>query len=311
MKRREFITSVGTLGAASALAPEMVFGRSLQSARYFDLHPFVAAHPEAVFIARTHAVDRVDELAKFGAGQDLARQLFVASDSGGMPLSTKVALKPNLTCLGGDPVEDRLGIVTDPDFVEGFIEGMKTLGLPGSQFYLREGNYIREGGCPTNEAAFWYRPLAEATGAHFLDFDSGRDMTTRGVTLASLQEGSEVIWREVPDGVVYRRIGYLAPINAPDAYNINLAKFKAHSMGMTLASKNWQGTNVTPYVHYCSSVPSQVKDGLPTADLNPNYRADAQALYERHLEAGVPRWDRPGTIDNWNSGAGMETWAQK
>ncbi|MFH1566585.1 MAG: T9SS type A sorting domain-containing protein, partial [Gemmatimonadota bacterium] len=47
------------------------------------------------------------------------------------------------------------------------------------------------------------------------------------------------------------------------------------------------------------------------ADLNPNYRADAQALYERHLEAGVPRWDRPGTIDNWNSGAGMETWAQK
>ncbi|MFC1525403.1 DUF362 domain-containing protein [Candidatus Latescibacterota bacterium] len=311
MKRRDFLNSVGTLSAASALAPQVVFGRALQSARYFDLHPFVAAHPGAVFAVRTNVPTRGDQPAKHAVGLNLGRQLFVTSDSDGMPLSTRIALKPNLTCLNGDATEDRLGIVTDPDFTQGFIEGMMSVGLEGGQFYMREGNLLRDGYCPTNQALDWYRPIAAATGAHLIDFDSGRDMTARGVSRTNLEEGSEVIWRDLPDGIIFQRIGYVAPINAPDAFNINLAKFKAHGMGLTLCCKNWQGTNISPYVHYCSSVPDQVGDGLPDSDLNPTYRTDIQALHEQHLEAAVPRWDRPGNIDSWNSGPGMETWSQK
>jgi len=312
VKRRDFLASASALGAASALAPQVVFGRVAQSGQFFALHPFLAAHPGAVFIMRTAATSIVDTPAKYAAGRALGQQLFVLSDTGGMPLaSTKIAMKPNLTCLGGDAVEDRLGVVTDPDFVEGFIDGMKSLGFQGSQMYLREGNHLRDAYCRNDPAQVWYSPIATRTGVHFLDLDSGRMMNQTGLARANMVEGSEVIWRELPDGVVFRRIGYVAPINAPDAFNVNLAKFKAHGMGMTLCAKNWQGTNINPYLHYCSTVSQQINDGLPMADVNPNYRTDVQTLYQQHLEAGVPRWDRPGNIDNWNSGPGMETWCQK
>jgi hypothetical protein len=103
----------------------------------------------------------------------------------------------------------------------------------------------------------------------------------------------------------------VAPINEEGAFNFNIAKFKTHGMGVTLTAKNWQGTNVHPYVHYCSAVNRQFEDSPAVTDVNPQYRAQIQALYDRHRAGGVPRWDRPGTLDNWNSGAGMEMWAQK
>ena len=77
--------------------------------------------------------------------------------------------------------------------------------------------------------------MVEKAGAHLNDFDSGRMMAD--AALANLEEGSEVIWKEVPDGVIFRRIGYVAPMNAHDAFNLNIAKFKAHGMGITLTSK--------------------------------------------------------------------------
>lgn len=311
MQRRDFIKSVGTVGAASAFAPDLVFGRPWQDARYFALHPFVAAHPEAVFIKRTSVDDKTDSAAKRAVGESLGRELFVTSDASGMPMSTKIALKPNITCLNAEPSADSMGIVTDPYFVEGWIRGLVASGLQGEQIYMREGNLLRDAYCPTNRARAWFDPIAGDTQAHLVDFDSGRDMTSRGVARTNLEEGSEVIWRELPDGVIFRRIGYVAPINAPDAFNVNLSKFKAHGMGMTLCCKNWQGTNIHPHIHYCSSVPRQVDGGLPHTDLNQQYRSDVQALFEQHREAGVPRWDRPGNIDVWNSGPGMETWSQK
>ena len=59
------------------------------------------------------------------------------------------------------------------------------------------------------------------------------------------------VWKDVPGGVVYRRIPYLWPFNAPDSWNLNVAKFKAHVMGLTLTAKNWQGTNAAPFQGYC------------------------------------------------------------
>ncbi len=50
------------------------------------------------------------------------------------------------------------------------------------------------------------------------------------------------VWKEVPGGVVSTQVPYLWPFNAPDSWNLNVAKFKAHEMGLTLASKNWQGS---------------------------------------------------------------------
>ena len=310
MKRRVFLRAAGVVGTASLLKPELILGRPRQAAAFLDLHPFVNAHPEAVFIKLTQVSDKTATDEKIQAGQELARELFVTSELGGIPSGSKIAIKPNLTCQGGAFSVSRMGISTDGDFVGGFIEGMKDgLGMDGGQFYLREGNHLGDAYCPANESLEWYGPIAERVGAHLLDFDSGRLMAD--AALPNLEEGSEVIWREVPDGVVFQRIGYVAPLNAPDAFNINIAKFKAHGAGVTLTSKNWQGTNVHPYVHYCELL-SRLTRGKPdsfVADVHGDYMDTVTALHAQHLEAGVPRWDRPGS--DFNSGWGMEGWAQK
>ena len=304
MKRREFLKSAGVVGAATLLRPQWALGRGYEDApQYFGLHPFIAAHPEAVFIKRTQVTDKTDSAAKKEVGMALGRELFAPQDTPGFSLAGKIAIKPNLTC-GGDASPQLMGILTDADFVEGMIEGMKEkLGLQGGQFYLREGNMLGDAYCPDSGSLQKYKPLAQRTGAQLMAFDSGRQVAQ--ASLVNLEEGSEVIWREVPGGVVYKRIGYVAPINDEGAFNFNIAKFKTHGMGVTLTSKNWQGTNVHPYVHYCSGVKSQFEDSPAVSDVNPEYRAQIQMLYDRHRAGGVPRWDRPGTLDNWNSGAGM------
>jgi hypothetical protein len=55
--------------------------------------------------------------------------------------------------------------------------------------------------------------------------------------------------------VVHTQLPYLWPFNAPDSWNLNVAKFKAHEMGLTLASKNWQGSHAAPFQQYCGAWP--------------------------------------------------------
>jgi|SaaInl4_150m_RNA_FD_contig_31_1094480_length_3046_multi_11_in_0_out_0_1 hypothetical protein len=310
MERREFLKAAGAVGTASLMQPQLVFGGAQQAAAFFQLHPFVASHPEAVFIKLTQVSDKTATAEKLQAGRELASELFVSSETEGYSSHSKIAIKPNLTCLGGDFNTARMGILTDADFVEGMMEAMKDgLGLQGSQFYLREGNLLGDAYCPRNQALDWYGPMADRIGAHVTDFDSGRLL--KDARLADLEEGSEIIWREVPDGIIFQRIGYLAPINAADAFNINIAKFKAHGMGITLTSKNWQGTNVHPYVHYCESL-AQLTRGKPAAfvaDVHGDFSDSVTTLHAQHQEEAVPRWDRPGK--DWNSGWGMEGWVQK
>ena len=311
MQRREFLKSAGLLGTSSLLKPDLIFGSSRQStAPFFDLHPFVAAHPEAIFIKRTSVSEKTATQEKLQAGLELAQELFVTSDDAGMPMGSRIAFKPNLTCQGSTstPLVDRMSLYTDSDFVEGVIEGMAELGLQRNHLYMREGNLLGDSyGCVSTHSH--YVEMAERTGAHLTNFDSGRNVLD--VALANLEEEAEVIWREVPDGVIFNHIGYVAPFNADDAFNINISKLKAHGMGITLCSKNWQGSNVHPYIHYCESL-SKLTRGKPAsvvANVQPDFKDSVTALHARHLEAGVPRWDRPGS--DWNSGWGMEGWAQK
>ena len=44
----------------------------------------------------------------------------------------------------------------------------------------------------------------------------------------TLAEGSEVTWKDCPDGVVFNRIAYIAPFNQTDTWLLNISKFKAH-----------------------------------------------------------------------------------
>ncbi len=64
-------------------------------------------------------------------------------------------------------------------------------------------------------------------------------------------EESDIIFKEVDDGVVFKKIGFMAPMNAPDTFLINIAKFKTHQMGVTGAIKNLQGICGRKFHQFC------------------------------------------------------------
>lgn len=271
MERREFLQIAA--GAGAVLATGQAWAASRRGAAYFALHPFVEAHPEAVFVLRTHVADRKDTDAKQSIGRTLARQLFSLQRRTGIPLSSKIAIKPNLTsnCRSGDTY----AIITDREFVGGMVDGMTQTGFSASRIYVRDG-------IGTNQPDTKYQDMAERAGVHYDD-----------------PADRETIFQECPGGVVFKRIGYLGPFMYPDAYLINIAKFKTHAMGLTLCAKNLQGLTVSPYLHFCQGLQKELAE-----DFQPNAEDRCDMLYAQHRAARIPRWDN-------DKAAWMEMWAQR
>lgn len=297
--------SLDEAAAATAVPP----GLPISAVGFFSLHPFIEAHPEAVFIKRTDVTAETDEESKLREGNALAREILVFGSPAGIPLSHKIAIKANLTCtVGKGNTVEGMGIITDRSFMEGFVEGMKGLGFQASEIYMREGNWLKDGGCAKDLSITGYPEMAQRTGVHLLDMSSGRQLSD--LTLETLQEGTEVVWKDCPEGVVFKRIGYVAPYNQENTWLMSVAKLKAHGMGMTLCAKNLQGICISPHVHFCEGVNTTLAYPPPILnDFQPNLEENVAKLHARHLEAGFPRWDRPGR--DYNSGYGMEMWAQR
>jgi len=293
--RRRFLKTVAASGAAIAFTPREAFSTLFHTMTPgFGVHPFIEAHPEAVFIMSTSVDVKTNSAAMKSAGLAFGGSVFVARDvsDGGIPLTNKIALKPNLTCRASGhaqyTVVRSMGIQTDAYFVEGIIESMKELGLSGSQFYLREVN------CPADFIDGGYIAMAGRTGA---------DIRVLSAPVGVLP-AENIRWKEVPTGTWFTRIPYLWPVNSPDTWLLNIAKFKTHGMGMTLCAKNLQGLIAAYYQQHCT---------VYSADMNINtsdFRSDAKTVimqnYNRHTTT-IPRWDRPGN----NGGLWMETWASR
>ncbi len=274
MDRRTFLRNIAGYGVASLTGPmASVFAREFSAPSFFSLHPFIEAHPEAVFIRKTKVGSTRDSEAKRREALTLARRIFTLREVPGVPLTHKFAFKPNLTSARGSGTNH--AIVTDAYVTEGFVDGLKQLNINPGNIYLREGLMVSQPGTGFIE-------LAERSGTHYGDGDS-RTPTTK----------------ECPDGVVFRRTKYLGPFNHPDSYLINISKFKTHAMGLTLCVKNLQGTNIQPYIRFCGGV-------LKT--IGQDFQADAEQhiedLYNRHNQAGMPRWDTA-------KGPWMEMWIQR
>lgn len=270
--------------------------RARTSGDCFGLHPFIEAHPEAVFITRTHVSARTDAEAKKWEGAKLAKELFTLRDTRGIPPSHRMAIKPNQG-------------ITDFDFVEGMIEGMKEVGCSEDRMYVREGNWLGDEYDRRREVIRPYERIEQRTGVHFTDFPSGRRMPQ--LTFDTLEEGSEVTWVDCPDGVLFRRIGYVAPFNQPDAWLLSIAKFHPHGMGLTLCCKNLQGLCIRPHIHFCEGMDRIREYPDPILrDFQPDFEKRVEDWYAQHLEAGVPRWDRPDGPRS-RGGFWMETWAQR
>ncbi|MCE5249389.1 DUF362 domain-containing protein [bacterium] len=298
VSRRDFLktaSAVSGLGLTGTLYA--LDSRYQDSSGFFGVHPFIESHPEAVFIMKTTVDTKTNSDAKRLAGVDFGRSVLIpkSESDGGIPLTYNIPIKPNLTCRGkwmkGYTTEGTMGVVTDSFFVEGIIESMKELGFSGSQFFIREVN------CFEDFAEGGYIDLGKRTGAEVRDLEA----KVGEISANNLQ------WMDVPEGVWFTRIPYLWPINAPDSFLINVAKFKAHGMGLTLCAKNLQGTIAHNYQEHCTSFGSSMD--MSSSHRNPNAQTDIRNNYNRHVADGIPRWDKPG--NSTNAGLGMETWASR
>jgi hypothetical protein len=275
MSRRSFFRQLGGFGVATVAAPnEWAFPAAPEAAAGpLGLHPFIEAHPEAVFIRRTKVAAKTDAEAIRREALAFARGVFTMRKGPGVSPTQTVAIKPNLTSTKKTGLTH--AIITDTYAVEGFVDGLKELGIAPGSIFVREGLMVEQ---PTTG----YPEMALRAGIHYGD-DVARTPTTK----------------ECPNGVVFRRTKYLGPFAYPDAFLINVAKHKTHSMGLTLCVKNLQGTNVPPYIRFCGGLNPAL-----AADFQPDAQAHVEALFEKHLKGGMPRWETA-------KGLYMEMWAQR
>lgn len=290
--RRHFLKTAAVTSGISLLKPEKTAGAA--SGNYFSVHPDVESKPEAVFIMKTSVDNKLDSAGKIQAGREFGSTVFVRSETAGVPLTHKIAVKAN--CIMGKPEdtypEDYLmGAHTDPWFLEGVVEGMKGAGLKGNQFYFRDAS----NGMKTYEEN-GYATMAQKVGANI----SGNSNVN--------SNPDDVHWVDVPEGIIHRRIPYLLPFNAPDTFLLNIAKFKSHAMGLTLCCKNIQGMICHPYQGFCGGF-NGVLGRCGKEHVNPKYKKVVETNFKRHLADGVPRWDKPGR--HYDCGLGMETWATR
>ncbi len=289
--RREFLRVASLAGSAVALKTDTLFAGA-RVTQYFGLNEFVENHPEAVFILKSNVDAKTNSSAILDVGHQFGQSLFAAKSTpeGNFPVSANIAIKPNLTSWSWDkpPIEEPMGIQTDASFVEGIIKSLTDLSVDAQNVYIRDGNFS-----DSRTDGTLYRALATRTGINLKDLSAG----VGTISSADLQ------WMDVPNGVWYKRIPYLWPFNSPGSCLINVAKFKSHSMGMTLCSKNLQGTNAQPYIAHCTGWGLTMR-GVATNDIAADAFTAIQTNYNRHRDAGIPRWDLPGTT---SGGLWMET----
>lgn len=292
VNRRDFLKSSAVFaGSMGLIGRAPVFASASEPSGYFGVHPFVELHPEAVFIMRTHVDCKTNSAACKRVGLSLGRSLFVPMDSTGVPVTHYIATKPNLTAheavdeKRGITLEDTMGIATDANFVEGLFDSLKDLGVAGNRMHMRDTNGADVIG-PRG-----YNAMAERVGA------TVRPVTGKIKTPDDARNDEAVVWKEVPGGVVHTQFPYLWPINARDAWNLNVAKFKAHEMGLTLTAKNWQGSHAAPFQQYCGNWPDiaalqKLQKAIEMECIEPKVRQVIQANFERHKQT-IPRWNTP------------------
>ena len=299
MDRRKFFKTTAISAAGLSLAPkDILLANSKMSNTYFGVHSFVEDNPEAVFIMRTDVDKKTNSAKIYETGNAFAKSVLVPKeegDVGAVPVSNLVAIKPNLTLRfnfdSRYTVEGTMGIVTDAFFVEGFIERLKELGSKSDKIHLIETNYnsqdLTDGG---------YIGLQERTGIHLQDLSSG---------VGGIDE-SNIVWKDVVSGGYFKKLPYIYPVSAPNSWLLNIAKLKAHSMGITSCSKNLQGTIVKNYQEHCRRITSGNLIDVPDDHLVADRESKIYANYDRHKSI-IPRWDRPGKL----GGIWQETWATR
>ena len=189
MRRRSFFRQLGGLGAATLAPPfEGSLAAAPPSARGpLGLHPFVEAHPEAVFIRRTKVAAKTDAEAIRREAHALFREVFELRNGQGDPERAG----------RGDQAEPHVDEEDRPDARDRDrpLRGRgprgrasKEHGVPAGSIFVREGLMVEQ---PTTG----YSEMATRAGVHYGDDHARTPLTV-----------------ECPDGVVFRRTPLPRPV---------------------------------------------------------------------------------------------------
>jgi uncharacterized protein (DUF362 family) len=293
LTRRDLLRGSALAAGASLTSLDLTAAPPRLPKSRFALHPFIEANPKAVFLKRTHVPNKTDDAAKLREGLELAREVFLPVDSPqGVPVTHRVVLKPNFTSVRNRrPDVENLGTGTDSAFYEGMLVGLKELGL--KKFYFLEAN---------NFHSWNFRGFVDINERH------GVEMNEPDRRARHFRDSFEMTWSKVPEPVVYSRIPHFAPVNEPDTWMLNIAKWKSHGMCMTLATKNLQGLVVRPFVRFCPSW--QMVTGVPDwmkEHMHREAERDINRFFRGHIQAGYPRYDSKHNLGPMN----QEIWAHK
>jgi len=293
LTRRDLFRTSAMAAAGSLANLELNAAPARMPKTHFMVHPFIEAHPKAIFIKRTKVPEKMDEQSKLREGVSFAREVFVPTEGpDGIPISHTVILKPNFTSVRNQrPHVENWGTGTDPQFYEGIIMGLKELGI--RKMHFLEAN---------NFHSWNYRGLSDINDRH------GVEMNEPERRVRNFKESFEMTWTKVPDPVIYKRIPHFAPVNEPDTWLLNIAKWKSHGMCMTLSAKNVQGLVVKPFVRFCpgwqmvTGVPDWMKEFIPS-EVEPK----VNGYFANHKKLGYSRYDSPASLAPIN----QEIWAHK
>ncbi|MFN9918833.1 MAG: DUF362 domain-containing protein [Acidobacteriota bacterium] len=286
MTRRHWLAA----GAASMLPMDLEAARTAKS--HFAVHPFIEAHPQAVFLKRTRIASKTDSAGKLRAGLELMREVLLPVEQPGIPVGHRVILKPNFTSVRNKrPDIENWGTGTDSQFYEGVVLGLKELGV--RKMHFLEAN---------NFHTWNFRGLVDINERH------GIEMNEPERRERNFRDSYEMTWTKVHDPVVYRRIPHFAPVNENDTWLLNIAKWKSHGMCMTLSTKNLQGLVVKPFVRFCPGW--SMVTGVP-AFMKPDVHAEAEPrikrYFENHARLGYARYESQADLSPMH----QEIWAHK
>ncbi len=324
MKRREFMKRTATGGAAlaatsfGALAMPMdakAYGTgggldimealdSIESkkSRNFipEIRPEILNNPRAVFLIETDVSSSRDSRGFFSdarpqlkeKGKEIVSQLFVkGSRKGGSTM-----IRPNFTTTPDNVLSPVVGIITSPDFITGFYEGLRELG---------NTNVITSGrGSSTR--------MHRKTGIYDAFDPVGLDLIEANYKRFSHYDKKELNWHKVPDPVVWKKIPTTRPIGDPDNFFINMPKLKNHNLGLTtLSIKNLQGAVPTGYGHYCNQwdqleILCKRSYNINFKHFVKDYYQKVEAAFLKHRAAGFKYWDFEGSYANYEKLGGWE-----
>ena len=326
MKRRDFLHRAAIGGAALAATEfgklamptdAMAFGTGggldilealdmieRRKAKNFmpEIRPEILNNPRAVFLIETDVKAARDSRGFFTearsqlntTGKSVASDIFTkGSRKGGSTM-----IRPNFTSTPDNVLSPVVGIITSPDFIAGFNDGLHEIGNTNVITSAR-GSSVR----------------AHRKTDIYSTFDAvGLDLIEANYKRFSHYDKKELNWNKVPDPKVWKNIPTTRPIGDEDNFFINMPKLKNHNLGLTtLAIKNLQGAVPTGYGHYCNQWDQLENLCKKSYNIDfkrnfvKNYYQNVESAFLKHRAAGFKYWDYEGSYVNYEKLGGWET----